>query len=162
GPYTFKVQGTVSHVMGSLLPPANERASFSQIYFYEPEEQVQRRNELFDQSLDRDLLWFLQDIVLKENPFVQVFLTAREREMRNPSTGNETLKIVLRSKLGDRQYDLTSTNEFAVLLPSATPTIQSRDVIIQGRDNHLQRIMESSTLYDPLHYVLLHPKGDHG
>lgn len=35
GPYVFKVQGALSHRIGSLLPDANQNATYAQLYFYD-------------------------------------------------------------------------------------------------------------------------------
>jgi hypothetical protein len=43
--------------------------------------------------------------------------------------------------------------------PSTTTT---RDVIIKHRGGSLSRISELNSKYDPLHYVLLHPRGELG
>lgn len=34
--------------MGSLLPNQNEKPKFGQIYFYDPDSQVERRGEIFN------------------------------------------------------------------------------------------------------------------
>ena len=39
---------------------------------------------------------------------------------------------------------------------------RTRDVIIKHRGGHLERISELDSKYDPLHYVILHPRGELG
>ena len=34
------------------------------------------------------------------------------------------------------------------------------DIILHGKDGRLQRINETHQSYDPLHYVLIHPRGE--
>ena len=39
---------------------------------------------------------------------------------------------------------------------------RTRDVIIKHRGGHLEQISELDSKYDPLHYVILHPRGELG
>ena len=55
--------------------------------------------------------------------------------------------------------DITDPSSLKGNDPSTTKT---RDVIIKYRGGHLSRISELDSKYDPLHYVLLHPRGELG
>ena len=56
-------------------------------------------------------------------------------------------------------------NEVAVIMPTSNNDLDvdlKRDVIVQEKCGSLNRICESHALYDPLHYVLFHPRGAFG
>ena len=62
-----------------------------------------------------------------------------------------------------RQYITPTTNEVArLLVGDGTKNFGSRDVIIQKRDDTLQRINETHPSYMPLQYPLLFPYGTDG
>src|SRR5436305_639377 len=64
-----------------------------------------------------------------------------------------------------RKYNTPSASEIAVIIPvsrDGTESIGKRDIILHARDGKLQRIHETHRLYDPLHYVIIHPTGEPG
>jgi hypothetical protein len=162
--------------MGSVLPPHNSEPEFAQIYILDPLEQATRRNTIFNEGLDEELLFTLQQELEACNPLCQKYKSIRELEYgKNISR----LKILLkhceeplhqegqlqrkrrRRQLQERQYDLPTALEVAVLMPGED-TKGPRDIIVESRTNGCQRIYEDRVMYDPLHYILLHPMGDHG
>lgn len=56
GVYTYRLNGGVVHLLGSLHPLADKEKKFAQIYFYEPMEQAEHRNQVFKNSLNTGLL----------------------------------------------------------------------------------------------------------
>jgi hypothetical protein len=63
GVYTFKISGQLCHKIGSLLPQPHESHKFAQIYFLDGDEQVTRRNEVFGNRLDNNILASLQQML---------------------------------------------------------------------------------------------------
>ncbi|KAI8599969.1 hypothetical protein EDD21DRAFT_431932 [Dissophora ornata] len=61
-----------------------------------------------------------------------------------------------------RQYDLPASIEVSLVIPGEAITAASRDIIIQDRDGPFNRVFETSPIFYPLHYVLLHPHGERG
>jgi len=168
GVYTFRIQGAVVHKIGSLLPVGNQH-KFSQIYILDSDTaQVASRQAAFQNTLNDGILTDLQEVLGRTHPLAQHFksILERERHQQGANSRLQELRIVLkgegRAHRPRRQYDLPSTSEIAVLLPGDTMDTGTRDIIIQGRDDHLHRIVESSPDYDLLHYVLIHALGDQG
>ncbi|KAI8605050.1 hypothetical protein EDD21DRAFT_401565 [Dissophora ornata] len=60
------------------------------------------------------------------------------------------------------QYNLPASTEVSLIIPGEAITAASRDIIIQGRDGPFNRVFETSPIFDPLHFVLLHPHVEHG
>ena len=79
GVYTFKISGQLCHKIGSLLPQPHESHKFAQIYFLDGDEQVTRRNEVFGNRLDNNILASLQQMLTDlRNPYVELFIEAGE------------------------------------------------------------------------------------
>lgn len=152
--------------MGSLLPNENERPKFGQIYFYDPDQQVNIRGEIFSE-LSPNLLRQIQNLLHDINPFVHQFLHASQFLDRNPSIDLK-LKILQDNNKDKRRYNKPTANEVAAII-SGTDQDRinlSREIIIYKKNppdrNFLQIISDDHDAYDPLHYVLMHPYGEHG
>ncbi|GBP05743.1 ATP-dependent DNA helicase PIF1 [Eumeta japonica] len=77
---TFKIQGQVYHLAGSLLPLRPDDHKFLQIYFIaDPDIQASTRCSSVAQPIDRDLIRSLQDMLHSHNYYIQSFKTAIER-----------------------------------------------------------------------------------
>ncbi|KAL3646110.1 hypothetical protein CASFOL_011290 [Castilleja foliolosa] len=55
GPYVFKVSGQISHWIGSLCPPENQRPRFLQMYIYDTINEVSNRMRFFNSSDHRSI-----------------------------------------------------------------------------------------------------------
>ncbi|KAK3804543.1 MAG: hypothetical protein JOS17DRAFT_693239, partial [Linnemannia elongata] len=160
GVYTYRIQGAVVHELGSLRAREGEEPTFAQIYFHDPNDQVARRQAIFPDALEEDRLRVIQTMLETSNRFCRMYKNIREREAEHGPV--EDIRIVLKAAREtdgrrQRQYDLPSANEIAVLMPGDDTATEPRDIIIQGRDGHLERIKETHPKYDPLQYPLLLP-----
>ncbi len=63
-----------------------------------------------------------------------------------------------------RRYNLSSTDEVAVILPGDGTSPDRQDIVLHPRcdRNSLARMNDGHLAYSPLHYVLLFPNGDNG
>src|SRR5205823_11919624 len=83
-----------------------------------------------------------------------------------------TMKIVLEANAKPnvehiRRYNAPIESEIAIIMPGSgsgdsIDQIGHRDIILYGKDGKLKRINETHQSYDPLHYVLIHSKGEPG
>ena len=65
GPSSFRIHGTLHHLMGALIPPDGLQPSFAQLYIYDPEEATNRRvqgNPQLDPGILLDLHTTIRDI----------------------------------------------------------------------------------------------------
>lgn len=85
GPYTFRMHGQNSHVIGSLLPTSDSRPKYAQLYIYDIEHEVDNRLSAFQQSqsipeadtlLDQEIVLCIKDILDKKNKYVKQFRKA--------------------------------------------------------------------------------------
>jgi hypothetical protein len=65
----------------------------------------------------------------------------------------------------DCRYDTPTASKVAAIIPSIE-NANIRDIVYCKRradgELNLQQIHQSYELYNPLHFILLHPKGEHG
>ena len=162
---TFKVQGQVYHLVGSLTPSPGSEPSFLQIYFIENyQEQFQRRlssqSDAVRNAVEQPLLMALQHMLHDVNPYIRDLKTAFERGLVNDSH-----KIVIRpDKVPEgehrRRYNAPQASEIAVLL--LDQDANCRDIVLSTRDDTLRRVSETNRAYDSLQYPLLFPRGEDG
>ena len=76
---TFKVQGQVYHLAGSLLPLPNEEASYLQIYFMGDERLEASRRKSIYPGLDENIVHALQQMLHQFNSYINSFKYALER-----------------------------------------------------------------------------------
>ncbi|EEY60735.1 helitron helicase-like protein [Phytophthora infestans T30-4] len=78
GVYNFRVQGSVCHRMGSLLPPAFGRSMYAQVYFNDPDMDARVRSRMnMTQGLDRAVMETIDQMMVAHNPYTQEFINAR-------------------------------------------------------------------------------------
>ena len=69
---TFKIQGQVHHLIGSLLPKIGNNAKFFQIYFMSESDQISTRTSMIP-NLKRGLIESLQTVLRENNHLIQSF-----------------------------------------------------------------------------------------
>ncbi|CAO3645166.1 unnamed protein product [Mucor hiemalis] len=173
GNYTFRIQGSPYHLIGSALPQDGVSPSFAQIYIYDSDQELNYRHSIFP-TVNRDTLRELQEL-MHENPLIEKFKTMVQisEEQRGLNEGGgvnalDEVKLVFRGEglLDSRRYNRpTALSEIAAIIvggegSSNDALTSSRDIIVYAKgDGTLTRINEKNQFYDPLHYVLLHPDG---
>ncbi len=63
GVYTFRVNGTIHHKIGTLTHNIDEEPKFAQIYFHDQAYQIKRRGKIFlnanlSPNIIRDIHWY--------------------------------------------------------------------------------------------------------
>lgn len=157
---TFKVQGQVYHLIGSILPEPGQDAQFLQIYFVgEDDREANIRCSKFP-DLRPNLIKQLQLMLHEVNPYIKGLKTAIDKI--SPS---ESFKVVIHAdKKPQREhrgrFNAPTANEVAVVL--VDQHFDRRDIILESRSNSLQRISEIHRAYDALQYPLMFCWGDDG
>ena len=156
---TFKVQGQVYHRVGSLLPPANEEPKFLQIYFMgdSRQEANQRCNNIPGTQID--IVMDLQQLLHEHNPYVRIFKSALEKML------SDDYRVVINADKKPvwghaRQFNKPVTDEVAVVIVGNE--YERRDIVLEKRNNQLQRVVETHRAYDALQYPLIFWEGDDG
>lgn len=152
GTYTFRVNGTVYHMIKNVNPNTLN-PTFAEVYFYDGAMQYQTRSNFL--HLDAPYLASIQSSLLRDNPFIQSIDRLHQED-------NILLKF-RRTVPNDRRFDPPTVDEVAVILPGDGSQIRPREITLcVNEDSHPKRINEFHASYDPLSYVLIFPKGDFG
>jgi hypothetical protein len=92
GPYSFRVDGELYHMIGSLLPEPGDPPSYAQLYFYDPLEALDHRMaNVHNRNLNCHTMQALQTLLTNCNPYVQLYKSAREILEEQPNHSNFTL-----------------------------------------------------------------------
>ncbi|XP_045456077.1 uncharacterized protein LOC123665891 [Melitaea cinxia] len=163
---TFKVQGQVYHLAGSLLPQVPDDHKFLQIYFIsDPEVQATTRFNISNSNsrtpLDNSIVRSLQNMLHLHNRYVQSFKTAMESISLDVPDYNV---VIHASRVPDGEhrgrYNAPSTSEVAVVI--AGQQFHKRDIVLRSRDENLHKISELHRSYDSLQYPLMFCRGEDG
>lgn len=156
---TFKVQGQIYHLIGSLLPVAGEDSKFLQIYFVgDNKNKIDRRCSIH-QATERSIISKLQTFFHKHNHLIKIFKTALDQM---PSNYYQVVISADRTPAGEheRRFNAPSVEEVAIVMVGSE--FERRDIILQKQDLTLQRVAETHRLYDALQYPLLYWSGQDG
>ena len=129
----FKIQGKLSHRIGSLLPEPGHTPKFAQMYFCDTDQELNNRLNQ-NPELNEKIIESLQLMLHQVNPYVHSFKSALDLG----SLGEYKLCIVAeRSKIPKdghkRTYNLPDGCEVAALLPGE---IGNLDIIITTKGNN--------------------------
>jgi hypothetical protein len=167
--YTFRVNGAIHHKIGPLLPDQGVEPNFAQIYFFDSDYQVNRRSKIFSKeaAISKNIIRDIQNLLHQINPYVKQYRYASELLNTDPGVD---LKIVLfqDNQADRRRYNTPTASEVAAIVVGSDEdrVNYSRQIRLYKKggegDHYLKIISDDHSAYDPLHYVLLHPYGDHG
>ncbi|XP_077282750.1 uncharacterized protein LOC143908816 [Temnothorax americanus] len=158
---TFKVQGQVYHLVGSLLPLPEQEAQFLQIYFVgEDDREVRLRCSNFSdvkQGLVKELQRMLHDV----NTYIKDLKTTLDKV--SPNCKKFEVVIHADRKPDDAHrgcFNAPIANEVALVIVGQE--FNKRDIVLQSHDNKLRRISEVHRSYDALQYPLMFCRGEDG
>lgn len=125
--------------------------------------QLEHRNGLMN-GLDTIIIAQILDYLLQNNLYAKIYQRAGERLKENESID---FKIAFRADTSSdrRRYNAPTVDELAVIIPGNESNLgQStiREIIVYLKDGTLRNINVNHSSYDPLYYVLMHPKGEQG
>jgi hypothetical protein len=175
GNYTFRIQGSAYHLIGSALPDEEQGPKYSQIYIYDVANELNNRHS-FSSYVSRETLGELQTLLHQVNPFVDhyKFMTqvAMEQQEQQPNEGVgigslAEIRMVFRAEgtPDKRRYNRpTTSNEVDIIMigGSERDNVSFRDIVIHFQNNEMHRINEMNQYHDPLSYALMFPEGDTG
>lgn len=167
GVQMFQIHGALYHQSGPIEPPQGQLPRYAQLYFHDPQYASATRQQL-NTHLDLSTLQGLTEMLHEiKNPYISLYLTARER-INQAGTGSavlltSNLQLVLETGPDRRRENIPTSDEVALILPDAAAAETSRPVTIAARDSPaLFTISAAHPSYMPLHYVLMFPNGDSG
>ncbi|XP_065370863.1 uncharacterized protein LOC135963006 [Calliphora vicina] len=160
---TFRVQGQIYHLMGSILPIPNEEPKFLQIYFMgqaDDNVQVQQRQH-YNPGTKQRIVAELQVMFHENNELIRTFKQAKD----DPRLCTDDHVIAIhadKTPAGQHQgrYNAPTMDDVAILMVG--DPIAPRDIIIRRRDDRTNRIAETHRSYDALQYPIILPYGEDG
>ena len=157
---TFRIQGQLSHYIGSIYPEIGHDQSYLQIYFVGDKHVQRDRRCSFTSGLDPIIVLSIQEMLHLNNNLVKTFKSAIEHI--GPQTN---YKVVINANMRPtgshaRVYNEPTTNDVACVLIGEKG--EKRDIVLQTRSNELQRVSETHISYDALQYPLIFCRGEDG
>ena len=113
-------------------------------------------------------------MVREHNPYVHIYRSAHEHlleqeaQLQNVAPHSISVRLHFLPGTDKHQYNMPTGDDVAAVIVNLPEGVADHhDVVVHlhtpdNLRNHLQWIHDCSPVYDPLHYVLLFPMGDHG
>lgn len=164
GPYVFKVQGQISHWMGSLCPPTDQNPRFLQMYIYDTCNEVCNRLRYFGGQEAGDLKTEIVDKLIKVfdefNDLVRLFRTPRDMCVDGELPD---FKIRLYNSGNQMRYDTPISGTLGAIVYDSGPRSKNDfDIIVHLKDGVPQRVSKLHPSYMALQFPLLFLFGEHG
>ena len=158
---TFKVQGQVYHLVGSLLPALQEEPKFLQIYFVGDDEREAHIRCTNFNDVRPALIAQLQVMLHGCNNYVKDLKSAIESVPKDDKQFQVIIHADRKPPDAHRgRFNEPAANEVAILIVGQT--FEKRDIVLHSRDNRLQKINEIHRSYDALQYSLMFCRGEDG
>ncbi|KAI5885698.1 uncharacterized protein SCHCODRAFT_02520224 [Schizophyllum commune H4-8] len=166
GVQQFTIRGELFHELGAVLPgeDPSRRPKYAQLYFMAPDDACEQRyqNNL-THGLRTEILQIIQDVLLRCNGYIDIYKLAVERLRDSGRAPSHFARLDFRPGSDQRRYNLPTAAELAVVLEDSKDHNARRDIMIElRRGGRKHRIYDTHPAYQPLLYVLLFPRGEHG
>ncbi|XP_074364102.1 uncharacterized protein LOC141704837 [Apium graveolens] len=166
GPWVYRILGLHYHQYGTLMPNDSRTPKFCQLYIYDTQNEIENRLKVIGQvngnSIDRDVLQGILNMLDEVNPLVSKFRMARDRFEEDKIVDLKIFMKVHRSESG-RENSMSNGDEVATLIVGdPTYTCGKRDILIHNKVLGLERISDLHPLMMSLQYPLLFPRGEDG
>ena len=148
---SFRIQGQVYHLIGSIVPAEGESPKFAQIYFIDNQDsEVATRCAIVD-GLKPNIIRGINRLLHESHHYVEIFKVAKEVFEQEAVPTN--VKVVINeakrpSGEHSTRYNRPLSDEVGVLMPN--DATNNRDIVLHYRDGGLKRISELHRSYDPL------------
>lgn len=152
----MRVQGTICHRVGTLLPIESSTRSTAQLYDMEVQENLQC---CVMDGWDREIVATVQRVRSHVNTCFEMFLGAGEF-IRNLGVLSVRLATDETAGVDLRTHNCPSYNEVAAIVLDNVGA--EGNMMLHQRGGELGRISDTVPAYDPLHFPLLFPHGEIG
>ncbi|KAL4600853.1 hypothetical protein ACB092_11G229700 [Castanea dentata] len=166
-PYIFKLNGQNHHRIGTLLPNDGQDPQFAQLYFYDTENEVENRMNIFsngeiNSDLDPSIVDALVQMFDESNTLVKIFRMSRDRFF-DTDVHRLRLRLIGSRTTDGREYNLPTCSEIAAIIVGDIGAEDAHcDIIVELKEGGLQRINVLHPSYMALQYPLLFPYGEDG
>ena len=166
GHYNFRMQGSVRHMIGPLIPRDGEDPKFAMIYCIDGSQDQVDARMLHNNELHRQTIHRLQSELRLCNPFASALKTSLERIQSHPKPSQTRLILKQcdprRSERGT--HNKPKASEVATVVSglddlNGTAAVE-RNIVVETAGGALQRIPYWHSCYMPLRYPLIFPYGE--
>lgn len=162
GPPCYKIQGDLYHRLGPLCPEDGHVPTYSQLYIWDNAEALGYRQHK-NPNTHPETMEAIQNMLMTCNPFIHVYLQAREIVMHTDLPSYSLRLDFLRASDRNRYNAPRSHTELAAIIPGDVETcINARHIIVCPKGGPLWRMTECHLAYIALHFPLLAPTGQLG
>ncbi|DAZ97704.1 TPA: hypothetical protein N0F65_009603 [Lagenidium giganteum] len=144
GVYTFRIQGTICHRVGSLLPQSEKAPAFARLCFFDPDVKRQANSHAsIMNDLDVGIIRSVQEELFQLNAFAQTYKSVG---LANPHQNEVQLRIYEDVRTDLRRYNKPTAVEVAGLIVNERVTTASirregsRDLLVERQGGGLLRI----------------------
>lgn len=157
--FNIQIQGQIYHRAGSLLPVSDSNYKFLQIYFMGNSPQEINLRCAHNSLVKRYIIEQLQTLFHEHNQLVILFKTALDLM---PSDSHKIVIRADKTPAGQhaRRFNAPTIDEVAIVVVGEN--LESRDIVLHRRNDHLQRIKETHRSYDALQYPIIFWQGEDG
>lgn len=168
GIQSFVLRGSVHHRIGHMLPEEGEQPKFAQLYCFDTENELENRCSLFH-SVRTEVLASLQHMLHRDNRLVQAFKSAFSG--LDADSPQVTLEIMSDGSIPQGQHpgtynQPTTETEVGAVLADEDNAERQPDrafrVHLRHGPNQYWDIYQTNAIYEPAHFVLTNPRGEHG
>ena len=135
---SFRIQGQVYHLIGSIVPTQGEYYKFSKTYFIGDEDSEVAAGFTIVDGLKPDIIRSINRLLHEDNHYAEMFKVAKEifEEEDTPTD----VKIVINeskrpSGKHSSRYNIPLSDDIAVLMPNDATS--NRDIVLHYRDGGL-------------------------
>ena len=162
---TVKIQGQLSHRMGSLLPADGDEPKFLQIYFIGNPEAEANRREMIADGVWNSTIKVIQEVLHEKNEYIQRFKYLLEHD---ENINDQGAHVVIRADRFTNAHHRGVLNapqheDFAaVVSDERLAGLANRDIKVQTKGGPFFTISEKHRSYDPLQYPVILWNGQDG
>lgn len=149
------------------LPADGQNPEYAQLYFYNIENEVKYRMDVFhdsqtDSSIDPFIVVALVQMLDESNRLEKIFRMASDR-LRECDIHHLWLRLFSSWTIDARESNIPTCSQIAaIIVGNIVVENANRDVIVELKDDALQRINELHPSYMALQYPFLNPYGEDG
>ncbi|KDQ08676.1 hypothetical protein BOTBODRAFT_75354, partial [Botryobasidium botryosum FD-172 SS1] len=165
GPYTFRIHGTLHHIIGTMLPQPGHAPSYAQLWIHDPDVALDHRM-VRNAERNATTMQEIQQALLQHNQYARLYKTAYQRLVEQQDQGIQDVQVRIHLDPGkdQRRYNLPVAAEVGAVIPGGCGDV--RDIILQLQNNNggpaFRRISERNVAYQASAYPLFFPYGEDG
>ena len=141
----FSINGALYHLQGPLYPAPGKLPKFAQLYFIDSRYDAANIRQQHYSNLDLEVLQRLTEELHAFNPYISLYLTAKERlEVQSASQParvilNPQPRLVLKVGADRRRYNLPTSDEIGIVIPDECEKPCYRDIVLSQRGNRVRK-----------------------